>query len=182
MSTISAVKEMDNVQMKELFSAEAIEKQISRIGSQISERFKDQPVTLMIIANGGIYFGVDLSRAINIPVWVDVIGLSSYIGDKKCRVPEFRCPPKLPVQGRNIIIVDDVADSGETIECCMEYFAKQGALSVSSAVLMDKAVPGRAFMPTWKCFDAPNEYLIGFGLDSCEFYRNLKMVAVMENC
>ena len=167
--------------MRELFGAEDIAVQINKIGGLISERFKDQPVTLMIIANGGIYFGVDLSRAINIPVWIDVIGLSSYIGDKKCRVPEFRCPPKLPVEGRNIIVVDDVADSGETLECCMEYFTKQGALSVSSAVLMDKAVPGRSFAPTWKCFDAPNEYLVGFGLDSCEFYRNLNMVAVMEN-
>lgn len=166
--------------LKILFDRQTISEKISAIGTLISEKFKDMPLTLIILANGGIYFGVDLSRAIDTPHWVDVIGVTSYVDDKKCRVPEFRCPPKLSVENRNVILVDDVADSGETLECCIEYFKKAGAVTVHTAVLMDKAVPGRRFVPDWKCFDAPDEYLIGYGLDSCEFYRDLDCVAIMQ--
>lgn len=166
--------------LKVLFDQQTISEKITAIGGQISEKFKDQPLTLIILANGGIFFGVDLSRAVETPHWVDVIGVTSYVEDKKCRVPQFRCPPKLSVKDRNVILVDDVADSGETLECCAEYFKKAGAASVYTAVLMDKAVPGRPFVPDWKCFDAPDEYLIGYGLDSYEFYRNLDCVAVMQ--
>ena len=166
--------------LKILFDRQTISEKISAIGTLISEKFKNTPLTLIILANGGIYFGVDLSRAIDTPHWVDVIGVTSYVDDKKCRVPEFRCPPKLSVENRNVILVDDVADSGETLECCIEYFKKAGAATVHTAVLMDKAVPGRRFVPDWKCFDAPDEYLIGYGLDSCEFYRDLDCVAIMQ--
>ena len=166
--------------MKVLFDNEVIRCRIEAVGKEIAQRFNGEELTLIILANGGIFFGVDLSRAVDIPHWVDVIGVTSYVDDKKCRYPKFRCPPKLPVAGRNVVLVDDVADSGETLECCEEFFRSQGAKSVTSAVLMDKAVAGRRFVPSWKCFDAPDEYLIGYGLDSYEYYRSLDCVAVMQ--
>ena len=168
------------MKMRVLFDHESIRERINAVAGDICRRFEGKDVTLMILANGGIYFGVDLSRAVTIPHWVDVIGVTSYTDDKKCRKPKFRCPPKLDVKGRNVVLVDDVADSGETLECCKEHFLALGAASVTSAVLMDKAVPGRRFVPEWKCYDAPNEYLVGYGLDSYEFYRNLDCVAVAE--
>ena len=166
--------------MKVLFDKEVIRQRIGFVGKEIAQRFKGEDLTLIILANGGIFFGVDLARAVDIPHWIDVIGVTSYTDDKKCRYPQFRCPPKLPVAGRHVVLVDDVADSGETLECCEKYFLEQGAKSVASAVLMDKDVPGRSFKATWKCFEAPNEYLIGYGLDSCEFFRSLDCVAVFD--
>lgn len=167
--------------MKVLFRKEEIELRVKEMGREISEHFEGADLTLVILANGGIFFGVDLARAISIPVWVDVIGVGSYTNDQKTGEPEFRCPPKLPVKGRHVIIVDDVLDTGDTVKFCKEYFLAQGAAGVASAVLMEKAVPGRDFGAEWKGFDAPDEYLIGSGMDSCEFYRNLDCVAVFEN-
>ena len=167
--------------MKVLFSQQDIESRVREMGREISERFNGQDITLMILANGGIFFGVDLARAISIPVWVDVIGIASYTNDKKVGIPDFRCPPKLPVNGRHVIIVDDVLDTGDTVKYCKQYFLNQGAASVTSAVLMEKAVAKRDFSAEWKGFDAPDEYLVGSGMDSCEFYRNLDCVAVFED-
>lgn len=163
-----------------LFDADEISARCREIGAQISDFYRDKPLTLVILANGGIFFGVDLSRQVDTPCWVDVIAVSSYTEDAKCSEPVFRCAPKLPVAGRHILLVDDVLDSGETIACCTGYFKKLGALSVASAVLAEKPYPGRTVKADWKCFDAPDSYLIGSGMDSCEFYRNLNAVAVMS--
>lgn len=166
--------------MKQLFSRAEIASVAAGLGREISAWYEGKELTLMILANGGIFFGVDLARNISIPVYIDVIGLTSYVDDRKCGEPQFRCPPKLPVAGRHILLVDDVLDSGESIAFCARYFKEQGALSVRSAVLVEKAVGTRNFSADWKCFNAPDQYLVGSGMDSCEFYRNLDCIAVME--
>lgn len=162
------------------YTAEQLAERVKVLGAEIAKFYQDRPLTVIALANGGVFFGCDLVRAMDIPLWFDVAAVSSYRNDVKCGEPYFRCEVKLSPVGREILIVDDVLDSGDTIRFCKEYFLKAGAAGVRSAVLIDKKLPGRKAAADWSCFDAPDLYLVGAGMDSREYYRNYPGVGVLR--
>ena len=164
-----------------LFARQEIAERTKLLGKEISEFYKDKPLTVIVLANGGIFFAADLTREIHTKsCWIDLLALGSYVNDRKSGIPQFRCPEKLDPAGRHILLVDDIFDSGESIKVCTEYFRQKGACSVRCAVLADKAVPGRAAKPDWSCFEVPDVYLIGCGMDSNEEYRNMDCIAFID--
>ena len=164
--------------MDELFSVGAIAARVAELGREIGTFYAGKELTLIVLMNGGAFFGADLARAIDLPLWFDSLRTASYTNDLRGGF-QLESPPKLDPRGREILLADDVFDSGETIRNCREYLLAQGAAGVRCAVLVDKQVPGRESAPDWAAFTAPDRYLVGFGMDSREKYRNLPFVGAL---
>lgn len=165
--------------MEELFSREAVSSRIKELGREIADFYRGKDLTVIALMNGGAFFACDLVREMDLPLFFDSMRVSSYIHDCRSSEIKFGGEVKLEVKDRHILIADDVFDSGETIRACSEYLLAQGALSVKSAVLVNKKVADRKSEPDWSGFDAPDRYLVGFGLDSEELYRNLPFIGCM---
>lgn len=165
--------------MEELFAKERIASRITELGRQIREFYEGSDLTVIVLMNGGAFFACDLVRSMDLPMWFDSMRVSSYTHDKKGDI-RIECGLKLSVAGRHVLLADDVFDSGETMKFCRKFLMDKGALSVRCAVLMNKQVPGRTEKPDWAGFDAPDRYLVGFGLDSEEFCRNMPFVGYVN--
>lgn len=165
--------------MEEIFSKELIASRLTELGKEITDFYRGKELTVIVLMNGGAFFGCDLARAIDLPLWFDSIRVSSYINDVRGGKVALASALKLDPAGREILLLDDVFDSGETIKKCKQHLLELGASGVRCAVLVNKNVPGRESEPEWAAFDAPDKYLIGFGMDSYELYRNLPFVGVM---
>ena len=164
--------------MEELFSAAIVAARVAEMGRRIGDFYAGRPLTVVVLMNGGAFFGVDLARAIPLPLWFDSLRAASYSGHSRGEF-HLEAEPKLDPRDREILLADDVFDSGETIRHCREYFLERGAAEVRCAVLIDKRVPGRASSPDWAGFSAPNRYLVGCGMDSHEEHRALPFVGAV---
>ena len=168
--------------METLFTAREIAERVSAMGREIRDFYQAKPLTLLVIANGAIFFGADLARAIDLPLWVDVLPAGSYAGHRSTGRVRLRGEPKLPVAGRHLLLVDEVLDTGITLRALTEHFADAGALSVRTAVMITKKCsrPDGIARADWSGFDAPDRYLVGYGMDSHEEFRNLPDIGVIE--
>lgn len=165
--------------VEELFSREMIAGEIRRMGTQISRFYEGKDLTVVALMNGGAFFACDLVREMNIPLWFDSLRASSYIHDRRNGAVLLANDLKLAPAGRHILLADDIFDSGETVKACREHLLNLGALSVKTAVLVNKKLPGRTSEPDWAAVEAPDRYLAGFGMDSEEFLRNLPFIGAM---
>ena len=164
--------------MDELFSAEQIAARIAEMGREIREFYRGRDLTLIAVMNGGAFFAADLARAVDLPLWFDSIRAASYSDDRRGEF-HLESEPKLDPRGRQILLADDVFDSGNTLRLCRELLLDRGAAEVRCAVLVNKIIPGRSSMPDWAGFSAPDRYLVGVGMDSHEMYRNCPFVGAI---
>lgn len=167
--------------MEILCSAEEIARQIARLGREITEFYRNKPLTLVSLMNGALPFAADLMRAIDLPLYVDTVSVSSYHDRKSSGELNFRSSLKLPPEGRHILLADEVLDTGYTLACVAEYFRRRGAASVRTAVMVEKIRPrpdGVAHAD-WTGVVLPDRYLVGYGLDADELYRNLPCIAAL---
>ena len=167
--------------MKILVSEEQIAQRVRELGAEITAFYEGKPLTVIILMNGALVFGADLVRAIKLPLRWDAFSCSSYAGDRSSGKMKVRSKLKNPASGRHLLIVDDVLDTGFTMKTILEDMLQLGALSVRTCVLLNKNVSGKYFVkPDWTGFDIPDQYVVGYGLDSNEEYRNLPYIAVLE--
>lgn len=167
--------------MKVLITEEQIARRVRELGDEITAFYEGKPLTVIILMNGALPFGADLVRAIKLPLRWDAFSCSSYLGDRSSGKLNVRSSLKNPVTGRHLLIVDDVLDTGFTMKTIREDMLKSGALSVRTCVLLKKNVSGQYFVePEWTGFDIPDQYVVGYGLDSNEEFRNLPYIAVKE--
>ena len=166
--------------MDVLFHREKVSAGIRELAKEISAFYQGRQLTVIALMNGGAFFACDLVREMDMPLWFDSMRASSYIHDCRSGEVKLNGELKLPVAGRDILLADDVFDSGETIRACRNFLLDSGAVSVKSAVLVNKKVDGRSSEPDWQVFEAPDRYLVGCGLDSEELYRNLPFVGCMD--
>jgi len=161
---------------------EEIQQEIKRLGKEISQYYCNKPLTLIGLMNGALFFLADLSHQINVQnLQIDTIAVSSYEKDQSTGQLNFRCPPKLPIEGRHILLVDDVLDSGYTLTYLKQYFQKQNTASVKTCVFADKQAPKNKSIlqqADWTGRIMPNQYLIGYGMDSNEQFRQLPYIAI----
>ena len=151
-----------------LYSAEKISKRITELGKEISSDYQGKKLTAVVLMTGGMIFAADLVRNLDIPVWVDSINVSSYHGHSSSGELKFRSSLKLDVKDRHILLIDEVFDTGFTMDSLRKYILEKGASSVKSAVAVVKNVKRQPEikMPEYVGFYAPDRYLIGYGLDS----------------
>jgi hypoxanthine phosphoribosyltransferase len=169
-------------QLSVLISAERIETRIQEMGSLIAHDYPDGTIVLVGILKGSFIFLADLARAIPRQVHVEFIGISSY-GKGKTTSGEVKLTRDLDttVEGQDVVIVEDIVDSGVTLSYLLHLFAQRKPRSIRIATLLDK--PDRRLRKVrvdYIGFTIPDEFVVGYGLDYAEDYRNLKDVCVLE--
>ena len=168
--------------LRVLLSAEQIHSRICELGAQIDHDYPEGPVYLIAILKGACIFLSDLARAMKTPARIEFVGISSY-GKGKKTSGEVRLTKDLDVsvEDHDVIVVEDIVDSGVTLSYLIHVFQQRRPKSLRVATLLDK--PSRRQRPVhvdYVGFQIPDEFVVGYGLDYAEDYRNLKDVCVFE--
>jgi hypoxanthine phosphoribosyltransferase len=168
--------------LRVLISAEQIQTRIQEMGAQIDRDYPTGPVYLITILKGACFFLSDLARAMKTPARLEFVGISSY-GKGKMTSGEVKLTKDLDVsvEGFDVIVVEDIVDSGVTLSYLLKVFAQRKPKSLRIATLLDK--PERRLRPVdvhYVGFKIPDEFVVGYGLDYAEDYRNLKDVCVLS--
>jgi len=167
--------------MKLLLSESEIKKRVKELAEKISSDYKDKTPIFVGILNGSYVFMADLLRELSIQVEVDFVKIRSYEGDSSTGTIKFRKDISADIDNRDVIIVEDIIDSGFTINFLVNRLRESGPKSVAVATaLYKKEVAKLDFDVEYVGFEIPPEFVVGYGLDYNERYRNLKDVMVME--
>ena len=169
--------------LRVLISAEQIQARINELGAEIDRQYPSGPVYLIAILKGACFFLADLARAMKTPARIEFVGISSY-GKGKTTSGEVRLTKDLDVsiEGYDVVVVEDIVDSGVTLSYLMKVFAQRKPKSLRIATLLDK--PERRQRPVevhYVGFKIPDEFVVGYGLDYAEDYRNLKDICVYSD-
>lgn len=161
--------------------AEQIQKRIQEMAAQIDADYPEGPIYLVAILKGAFIFLADLARAIETPTRIEFMGISSY-GKGKTTSGEVRVMKDLDVsiEGHHVLIVEDIVDSGVTLTYLMSVLRQRNPKTLRIATLLDK--PSRRLRPvevSYVGFQIPDEFVVGYGLDYAEDYRNLKDVCIL---
>jgi hypoxanthine phosphoribosyltransferase len=167
--------------LRVLITAEQIQSRIQEIGAEIDRDHPQGPVYLIAILKGACFFLADLARVMKTPARIEFVGISSY-GKGKTTSGEVKLTKDLDVsiEGFDVVVVEDIVDSGVTLSYLMKVFAQRKPKSLRIATLLDK--PDRRQRPVevhYVGFKIPDEFVVGYGLDYAEDYRNLKDVCVL---
>jgi hypoxanthine phosphoribosyltransferase len=167
---------------KTLFTKTDIRKRVAELGKTITEIYKDKDVLIVPILEGGTIFAADLVREINLPVVVQSFKVSSYHGGTFSSGKLTMDTTSLPeCRGKDIILIDDIFDTGLTLSTLRNHFKIAGANTVSTCVLLNKRVMRHTNLkPDLFGFEIENEFVVGYGLDYKEVYRNLPYIGVLD--
>ena len=165
-----------------LFSEEEIASKVKEIGRQISSDYKDKNLMLVSVLKGSVIFMADLMRAIDIPLTIDFMAVSSYgSGVKTTGAVKILKDIDKDLSGFDLLIVEDILDSGITLSYLTKYLSNKGARSIRIATLLNKEDRRQADIKAdYSCFDVPDEFVIGYGLDYDQKYRNLPYVGILD--
>jgi hypoxanthine phosphoribosyltransferase len=182
-STARAMSEFSNPNLETLFTAAAIQDRIRELGAEIARDYAGRNPLLIGVLKGACTFLSDLMRAIDMPVAIEFMAISSY-GSAMRTSGEVRIVKDLdvPIEGRDILVVEDIVDTGLTLSYLMANLVSRGASSVKLAALLDKEERReRAVTIDYLGFKIPDAFVVGYGLDFAERYRNLPFIAVLKN-
>ena len=171
-----------SVTLTPLYDAQAICRRVDEIAAEINRTYAGLELTAVIVMNGGLFFASDLLRHIDLPVWVDSLAAGSYLHHASTGQLNVRGGMKLNVKGRHVLLIDDILDTGFTLAELQKKILADGALSCRTCVLIDKAIqPERKKAKAdWFGFRSPPQYLVGYGMDSDEIYRNLPDICILR--
>ena len=172
------LKHLDHI----LVSPLAIKRRIATLAGQLNAEYASKDMMVVAIVNGALIFTADLLRALRSPLRLDCLRASSYhSGTKAVGEPRIIDQMKLDVRGQHVLLVDDILDTGKTLAAVAGLIKMKGAASVRTCVLLDKkarrTVP---FEADYVGFEIPNEFVVGYGLDFNERYRNLPCIGVLK--
>lgn len=173
-----------NDRVRELISKETISARIKELGEQISKEYQaiDEPLVLIGVLKGSIIFLADLCRAIDLPVELEMMGVSSY-GDatKSSGVVRITQDLTRPIKGKHVLIVEDIYDTGLTLKYLIENLKARDPKSVKVCTLLKKETNNQAKLAIdFVGFSIPDEFVVGYGLDVAERLRNLPMIGVFQ--
>ncbi|XP_047980245.1 hypoxanthine-guanine phosphoribosyltransferase [Salvia hispanica] len=174
---------------KILFTEQQISQRISELASTITADFNASGAApaVVAVATGAFLFVADLVRKIHLPITVDFIRAESYgSGTVSNGQPLVSFGLKLDVRGKHVILVEDIVDTGNTLSCLIDYMKTNGASSVSVCALLDKPARRKVHFQVvgegkfYRGFECPDEFVVGYGLDFAEQYRNLPYIGVLK--
>ena len=169
--------------IRQLISEEDVDRKIREIGEQISRDYEGRQVHLICVLKGGVFFTCELAKRINVPVSLDFMSVSSY-GDDTSSSGVVRIVKDLDesIEGKDVLIVEDIIDSGRTLSYLLDVLKRRNPNSVRLCTLLDK--PDRRVVKgvdvDYCCFNIPDEFVVGYGLDYAQKYRNLPYIGVVE--
>ncbi len=165
-----------------LFSEEQIQDKIEELANTISNDFTGKNPLVICVLKGAFIFMADLVKRITIPLELDFMAVSSYgQSTKSSGVVKIIKDLDVPVEGRHVLIVEDIIDSGLTLSYLIDVLERRNALSISVVALFDK--PARRTVelePDYKGYILPDEFVVGYGLDYAEKYRNLPFIGILK--
>jgi len=172
------------VEIKTLIDEEELHSRIAELGNQITEEYKGKEITLICILKGSVFFTVELAKNIKGDVKLEFIRVSSYgEGTESTGEIKMKLDLKDSIQGKDVIVIEDIIDTGRTLAYLIEYLKMKKPNSVKLCALLDK--PDRRVIKDVKVdytgFKIPDKFVVGFGLDWDEKYRNLPYIGYIEN-
>ena len=177
-----AKSNMDQDILKILLSEGEIKARVQEMGDELYDAFQDKNPMFVGVLNGCFIFMADLVRAAQLKSELEFIGVSSYKNSTKSSgVVQITRDLQRDISGRNIIIVEDILDSGNTLAFLKNYLMTKGAASITIATLLDK--PARREKPIkadYVGFVVPDEFVVGYGLDYAQQYRNMPYIGVLK--
>lgn len=164
-----------------LLSEEQIQKRLSEMAAQIDEDYRDDPPLLVGVLRGAVMVMADLSRKLHIPVSMDWMAISSYgSGTKSSGVVRILKDLDTDIQGKHVLIVEDIIDSGLTLSWLKSNLELRGPKSVKIATALRKPEAAKVHIDVdYVGFDIPNEFVVGYGLDYAEQYRHLPFIGTL---
>lgn len=173
---------MDHNIKRVLITEDEIKEKIKEVGQEVAKEYEDKNPLVVGILKGALPFMADLLKEMPIFLEYDMMDVSSY-GDALTSSGEVKIVKDLDssVNGRHVLIVEDIIDTGRTLKFLQDMFERRNAASVKIVTLLDKP-SGRIndLNVEWKCFDIPDEFVVGYGLDYIENYRNLPYIGVLK--
>ena len=172
-----------NEKIKVLIDEEQVERRIRELGEQISRDYEGKKVHLICVLKGGVFFLCELAKRITVPVSLDFMSVSSYgAGTSSSGIVKIVKDLDEPLEGEHVIVVEDIIDSGRTLSYLLEILQKRHPASIRLCTLLDK--PDRRVVEHVKVaycgFQIPDEFVVGYGLDYAQKYRNLPYIGVVE--
>ena len=168
--------------VKVLLTEEEVDKRIQAIGEQISKDYEGKQVHLVCVLKGGSFFMCELAKRITVPVSLDFMSVSSYGSDTKSSgVVKIVKDLDESIKDKDVIVVEDIVDSGRTLSYLLEMLRDRGPRSLRLCTLLDK--PDRRVVDVnvdYTGFAIPDEFVVGYGLDYDQRYRNLPYIGIVE--
>lgn len=168
--------------IKVMISEEDVDKRIQELGKQISEAYAGKQVHLICVLKGGVFFMCEPAKRITVPVSMDFMSVSSYgDGTSSSGVVKIAKDLDESLEGKDVLVVEDIIDSGRTLSYLIEILKKRNPASIRLCTLLDK--PERRVTDVkvdYVGFNIPDEFVVGYGLDYAQKYRNLPFIGVVE--
>jgi hypoxanthine phosphoribosyltransferase len=169
-------------QLEVLYSREAVQKRIAEIAAQIQNDHQGKELVLVGVLKGAFMFVADLARHIDLPLSIDFVGLSSYgEATESSGVVKITSDLTRPIEGKHVVIVEDIIDTGLTMRYLLDNLATRRPASVKICTLLQKPSRSRTRIPIdYLGFTVPDLFVVGYGLDAGERYRNLPFIGVLK--
>ena len=165
-----------------LISERRIRMRVSELGREISSCYREGNLTVVFVSNGAAMFASDLIRKMDLPIRLDSICASSYSGSKSSGRLEMRSSVKLDIRGEHVLLVDDILDTGLTLGKLITELDKSSPADIRLCVLLDKpSCRKNQLKADHVGFEIPDMFVVGYGLDYNEYYRNLPYVGFIRN-
>ena len=168
--------------LKVLFGEEQLKEKCAEMGAQITRDYAGKNLLLVTVLKGAVVYMADLMRCIDLPCAIDFMVVSSYgSGTKTSGVVKIVKDLDLNLEGYDLLLVEDILDSGRTLYYLREILEKRNPASIRIATLLNKPARREAdIAPDYSCFEVPDEFVVGYGLDYAEKYRNLPYIGVLK--
>ena len=168
--------------IRPMIDEEKIKERIMELGKEISEDFAGKKVHLICILRGGAFFMCELAKYITVPVTIDFMCLSSYgDGSKSSGVVRIAKDLDDAIEDKEVLIIEDIIDTGRTLHYLIDVLKQRGPSSITLCTLLDKPERREVEVPVnYVGFSIPNEFVVGYGLDYAQRYRNLPYIGVVE--
>ena len=183
-SSKTAMTEFTDPNLEILYNEEQIQTRIKELGAQITSEYTGRDLVLVGVLKGSCIFLADLMRSIDLNLTIDFMSVSSYKdGTKSTGDVEILKDLSNPIRGKDVIVVEDIVDTGLTLSRLLEILESRGANSIKLASFLDKPEPRvkTELKIDYTGFVVPNKFVVGYGLDAAGRYRNLPFIAVVIN-
>jgi len=167
-----------------LFTEEQVAARIRDVAAEIDDKYRGRELKLIAVLKGSVFFLTELARALTIPVRLDFLAISSFSGHSAGNAPGMvRIAKDLddPIQDEDVLLVEDIVDTGFTARYLLQTLAGRGPRSLALCTLLDRTVRRIVQVPVdFRCFEIPDRFVVGCGLDYKQLYRNLGYIAAMN--
>lgn len=174
---------MENDILKVLFTEEQIRVRIQELGEELTRDYQDKDPVIVGVLKGVVVFYADMIRQIKVPCQMDFMWISSYAGTTTTGTMEVKRDISSDIQGRHVLILEDIYDTGNSLDFTYRHLLSKNPASLKICTFLDKPErrkPGITLKPDYVGYRVPNEFVVGYGLDYNEHYRNLPYIGVLK--